>query len=269
MFGAIWALIAGGAIIKDKIEDGIINEKERLDSLSKGDAFYYKTDGCARLHSNGHRVMTTHLNNGDFILKDLTENKILRNYTIEKSEKYVEQQKLWAKQEGKSTYCCWYDRFSRKGKSYVKYCENGIAGSRFKDYKTNNIYVIRKFYRWENPYEVDMYFYIDINTYKVVRPLDYEKKINKEPLSFDEYMMKEKKKIEKIYKGIKQTEEIKENIRIYLKNAEVVYKERQDMDKYVKEKLFGKENVCHETAEYREMIHKNEEVSFTTYNEFF
>ena len=48
MFGAIWALIAGGAVIKDKIEDGIINEKERLDSLSKGDAFYYKTDGCAR-----------------------------------------------------------------------------------------------------------------------------------------------------------------------------------------------------------------------------
>lgn len=253
MFGAIWAMFSAVVVIKDSISNAIINSKEREKSLRNNEAFWYKTDGCARLHSNGHKVMTTNLDNGDYVLKDIQTQKILRNYSKEESDKIVQQQYKLAKEKNRSTYCCWYDRFSRKGKLYTKYCEQKISGSRFKDFKTGDIYVIRKFYKHENPYETDVSYYININTNKVVRPIDSELKrfSNIELLSLEEYIEKYKKEMKKRY--FKLSEEQEKEL---IDSAIICYKKRHDMDQYVHKKLYGSENFYNNIAETQEMIYE-------------
>lgn len=265
MLGLIWAFISGIAVTKYKVEEGIDNYEKRTESLRKGETYWYKNDGCARLHSNGHRVMTIHLDNHDFVLKDIDKHIVLRNYTLEKAERFVEQQKEWAKEEGKSTYCCWYDRFSRAGDLYKKYCDKGIAGSRFKDFKTGEIYIIRKFSSYENPYGVDLYYYINIDTLEAVRPIDKDlnKIKNKSILSLEEFI--EKNRNEFIRRSrFKPSEEM---VNSYLEGIDKVYEKMMNINSHVKNKIVGMYNEICNMAEYQEMVHREDEVNFSRYDD--
>ena len=227
MFGAIWALISGAAIAKYKIDEFIDDENARWDSLVQGKSFYYRSDGSAILHANGHRVITTHLPNREYVLKDLTSGRIIRNYTREKQDRFSEQQKQWAREEGRSAYCCWYD-FYYPRHILQEYYPKGIRGSRFKDFRTGAVYVIRKFKSWENPYKKDMCFYVDPDRELVVRPIDYEYRFGCAlPGAVDE-----------IVAGL--------NMHIY-------------------DKLYGPGNHSAYPEEYREMVHRDGEVKFHVY----
>lgn len=82
MFGAIWALIAGGAVVKENVKNSVKDFNSRYDSTSPFGT-YYDHKGRQRLKSTNELVNVRNNEEGDLCVIAIPSGKVLRNITKE------------------------------------------------------------------------------------------------------------------------------------------------------------------------------------------
>lgn len=212
MFGLFYYIAVGLGLSLEKASDYKFSQEDRERARKKGQETYLDNRGRRRLVSTNERVHETTLSNGDRVLKYYNKKDIIHNYSDEKYKKGMEKNKREALQKGKSTYCitvCGVPRadhtevFYRNDNGYVRNPEE-IRGYRFKDFKTGNIYVIRKV--------KGRYYFMDITNGHLVRETDYQKE---ETAKYDKYDLN-------IHPGVNITEFNKKKDRYKKENYEYV-----------------------------------------------
>lgn len=177
MFGLFYTIAVGLGFAVEKGAEAIISQKEREEARQKGKLTYRDDNNKLRLVETNERVADTTLMNGDHVLKydGCNRGRIIRNYTQEKYEYELERNRREAIRKGKSTYCITVlgvpkanHTRSRLIDDNGNYIDNtNRLGYRFKDFKTGDVYVIRKIR--------DRYYFMDVNTGYLVRETDYQK----------------------------------------------------------------------------------------------
>ena len=172
LFGVLYTsfvLVAKGV---NNIKTNIENKERRQKAIINKKDTYFDEKGCERLISNDIKVMKATLwkdsvygKEGDYVLKCVDSDRIIRNYTKEERDKTEIESFLKAKKDGKTVY--------KLGTWMDDHCKSKIQGYRYKDFNLGTIYVIRTFN--------GVKFYMDINTGQIVRETDGELIRNKTP----------------------------------------------------------------------------------------
>ena len=154
------------------IKTNIENEKRRQKAILNKKETYIDNECCERLVSNNNKVMKATLwkdcvygKEGDYILRNVDNGNIVKNYTKEKRDESETKNILKAKEQSKTVY--------RLGTWMDDHCKSKIQGFRYKDFKTNETYVIRTFN--------GVNFYMDIKNGQIIRETDGELIRNKTP----------------------------------------------------------------------------------------
>lgn len=190
MFGLFYTIAVGLGFAVEKGAEAIISQQKREEARQKGELTYYDDNNKLRLVETNERVADTTLLNGDHVLKydGCNRGRIIRNYSQEKYEYEVERNRREAIKEGKSTYCITVSSVPKMNHTRSQlmddndnYIDNtNRTGYRFKDFKTGDVYVIRKVR--------GRYYFMDVNTGYLVRETDYQKK---ETLRYTEDLRKD------------------------------------------------------------------------------
>lgn len=187
MFGLFYSIAVGLGLAVDSGAKAIISHQDREKARQEGKLTYYDENNKLRLVKTNERVADTTLRNGDHVLKydGCNHGRIIRNYTQEKYEYELEKNRREAIREGKSTYCITItgipkadhtEPLYKDDNGYVKNPKE-IMGFRFKDFKTGDVYVIRKI--------KGRYYFMDITNGHLVRETDYQKKQTSEYTEYD------------------------------------------------------------------------------------
>ena len=197
MFGAIWALIAGGAIAKESINNSVKDFNSRYDSSSPFGT-YYDHKGRQRLKSTNELVDVRKNGEGDLCVIAIPSGKVLRNITNEQWQ--AKKESLLQKYDDCHTTIVLPDNRCRiKGNKEIHSEEYEKI---YEDLKTGQRYVARQFgEQWDRylkKYVTDYYytkvldkeladklgrlaFYMDIKTGMLVRVSDgYKRWFKKE-----------------------------------------------------------------------------------------
>ena len=195
MFGAIWALIAGGAVVKESVKNSVKDFNSRYDSTSPFGT-YYDHKGKQRLKSTNELVDVRNNDNGELCVIAIPSGKVLRNITKEQWE--AKKESLLRKQDDCHTIITLPKNKCRivNEKLHKDYYEEI-----YEDLKTGQKYVTRKFGskydKYLKKYVTDYYytkvldkeladklgdlvFYMDIKTGMLVRLSDSYKRKFKE-----------------------------------------------------------------------------------------
>lgn len=180
MFGLFYTIVAGLGFAVEKGAEAIISQQKREEARQKGKLTYYDDNNKLRLVETNERVANTTLTNGDHVLRydGCNRGRIIRNYTQEKYEYELERNRRWAIKEGKSTYCITVTEVPKANhRSGLLRTDDGfkdipeeVRGNWYKDFKTGDVYVIRKVR--------GRYYFMDVNTGYLVRETDYQKEEN-------------------------------------------------------------------------------------------
>lgn len=182
LFGLFYTMLVGGATITKNIKTNLENEERRKKAIIEGREKYLDDVGCERLLSDNTRVISTKLwydcadgKEGDYVLKRIKDNVVIRNYTKEKRDVAESTSFSKAKAEGKTVY--------KLGTWLDNHCKSKIRGYRYKDFNTGDIYVIRVFNGVKS--------YMNIQSGQIERETDGELIRNKTPKAhhhnIDEY----------------------------------------------------------------------------------
>lgn len=156
MVGFIYFAVIGVGLFIHFMNENKENEENKKHYRHPDGLTYIDNKGRSRLLSNDKLVFYTHDKNGDYILEDVSGH-VYRNFSEEKREKWMNDEKKRAIEGKESTYCL-DDNNHRKDWT--------CRGKRFVDFKTGNIYVIR--------YIKYKYYYMDISTGLLVRKTDWQ-----------------------------------------------------------------------------------------------
>lgn len=173
LFGFLYTAFTLGAKAGMSIKENIENKNYRQEAIQKNEKVYIDSNGYACSTKDGRKVMYAneylhgYNNLPDKVLKYVDTDEIISNFSKEDREQtetyyYNEAVKL-----NRTAY--------RIGGKYDSYCNIGVGkpkGYRYKDIKTNAIYVVREFN--------SMKFYMDIKTGLLVRKTDGQLKLEKE-----------------------------------------------------------------------------------------
>jgi len=161
LFGLLFVAFVGGAKVVKCIQDGINDNNSRSEAISKGRDTYLDSNLCMRDIATNKKIMNYSIPNQyggrDYVLKVVGSDEILINKTDIKRKEEEQRCKEFAMKIGGSTYKIGgVGDFSHK------------TGGRYRDIKTGALYTIADIKHGAERYS----FYMDVNTWKFVRPTD-------------------------------------------------------------------------------------------------
>ncbi len=163
MFGLLYTALVIGANIVNYQKQEIHNSFARGSALDGNKDTYLDARGFLRLASNNRPVRRYTTMLGHDVIEDLKTGQIYKDYTYEEQKKQLDEENEMAKKLGRSSYV-----FCKK-RDYPYYKEHPWHMSTYMDFvdvKTGEHMKVIEYNRH--------YFYVSIETGKIIRPTDYE-----------------------------------------------------------------------------------------------
>lgn len=157
MFGLIYSLAVGLGLVGHTIKENAENDYRRVNNVSPDGVTYTDAKGRTRIVENNEIAVYGTVKGGDFCIID-GKGRIYKNFTQEKKDKIRDRYYKKAIENNLSTYCLGDDEHRFEDKK----------GKRFKDMKTERIYLIRRINF--------KCYYVDFETGEIVRKTDSQQK---------------------------------------------------------------------------------------------
>ena len=153
-----------GALIH-KSNENFDNDQARKRAQAKGEITYLDRRGNNRFVSNNELAFYT-TKKGDWVVEDI-HGRVHKNFTQERRDAECVKKKHEALANNETTYCiAEYNNYRLDGKLHME-----CYGSRFKDFETDEVYVIR--------FLNHKYYYMRISDAMIVRETDWQIKQDK------------------------------------------------------------------------------------------
>lgn len=165
MLGFLYSLFNIGAYGIGNFNRYCENQTERKNAIKNNKTYYIDSKGAMRDVNNNHLLSQMHdYKTNDLILYDMDSKKVIKNYDQEKRDKekiiinkeFNVLKEQYNNNSSRSTYILCSDSPNFKN-----------HGIRYKDKKTNAIYLIRLIH--------GLHYYVDMSNGLIIRPIDSEK----------------------------------------------------------------------------------------------
>lgn len=161
MFGILYSLFMSIGVIGHNAKENYYESVRKDKARDSYDRTYFDKKGREILLDN-NRWVTSDVVNGHRVLKDVKNGTIYRDFSQEQENSQRENSKTEAINKGKTVYL------------YERHDKNSLwAGDKYKDIKTGDVYVVRKYVVSLLPY-YEVYFFVNIENGKLVRKTDFQ-----------------------------------------------------------------------------------------------